>query len=166
MKETETLRQLAAATNDKQLVEVGRTIETLRQAHISNAEQLAALLEPLAQAMAALTDETRESLTQIGTTSQAQGEHFQRQIESAITAWRNAAAAAQNAAVQLDRAGRRMERSHYLLAMATGLVTGLLVSASWLWLAPARPIENLLDAKAVAEYLLPEIAALKPHKGR
>jgi hypothetical protein len=35
-----------------------------------------------------------------------------------------------------------------------------------LWLAPAPIIENVLDAKAVAELLKAEIAPQKPRKGK
>jgi malate synthase len=58
MTKSETMKQLAAASNAGRLDDLGQRIETLRSARIESAEQLAAMLEPLAQAMAALTDET------------------------------------------------------------------------------------------------------------
>jgi ABC-type transporter Mla subunit MlaD len=137
--------------------------ETLKQlAAASNAARLA---EPLAQAMAALTDETRQTLTEIAQQSREQGEKFQRQIEVAAKAWQDAAAQTHDAAESLNQAGRRMEWRHYLLALMTGLCTAMLVSAFWLWLAPPSVI-NRLDPQAVAEYLRPEIAAVKRSNGK
>jgi len=166
MSKSETLQQLAAASNTARIEELSQQTERLRQAKLSSAEELAAILEPLAQAMAALTDETRASLMQINQCSKEQGEQFQAQIASATQAWNAAASAARDAALQLDSAGRRMEWHHYLLAGMTGMLAGLLTSVFWLWLAPAPTIQNLLDPKAIAELLRPEIAALKPHKGK
>ena len=143
-----------------------RQIEALRQAKLTSAEELASILEPLAQAMAALTDETRTSLEQIEQRSREQGEQLRSQTETAIISWNQAAKAAQQAAERLDEAGRRVELNHYLLAILTGVVAGLLASTFLLWLAPARMVQNALDAKAVAELLRPEIAALKPRKGK
>jgi Zn-dependent oligopeptidase len=156
---------LAAASNAARLAELGRQIETVRQAKLESAEQLASMLEPLAQAMAALTDETRESLTAIVQQSREQSEKFQAQSEAARKAWREAVTETQRAADSLDRAGHRIELTHYLLALTTGLMTAVLVSVFWLWLAPPSVI-NKLDARAVAEYLKPEIAAVKQSKDR
>ncbi|MES2350506.1 MAG: mobilization protein [Pseudomonadota bacterium] len=116
--------------------------------------------------MAALTDETRTSLEQIEQRSREQGEQLRSQTETAIVSWNQAAKAAQQAAERLDEAGRRVELSQYLLTILTGVMTGLLASAFWLWLAPAPTVQNVLDAKAVAELLRPEIAAQKPHRGK
>jgi erythromycin esterase-like protein len=165
MTKSETTKQLAAASNAARLAELGKQIEAIRQARLDSAEQLATMLEPLAQAMAALTDETRETLAEICQQSKEQAEQFQAQLEAANKASRQAALDAQAAAQSLNSAGRRMELSHYLLALATGLTTALLVSAFWLWLAPPSVI-NKLDPKAVAEYLRPEIAAVKRLKGK
>jgi len=166
MSKSETLQQLAAASNAARIEALSQQTERLRQAKLSSAEELATILEPLAQAMAALTDETRANLAQINQRSQEQGEQFQAQIANATQAWKAAANAAQDAALQLDSAGRRMEWHHYLLAGMTGMLAGLLASVFWLWLVPAPTIQNVLDPKAIAELLRPEIAALKPHKGK
>ena len=166
MKKTETMRQLAAASNAARVEALNQQIEGLRQAKLTSAEELASILEPLAQAMAALTDETRTSLEQIEQRSREQGEQLRSQTETAITSWNQAAKAAQQAAERLDEAGRRVELNHYLLAILTGVMTGLLASAFWLWLAPAPKVQNVLDAKAVAELLRPEIVALKPRRGK
>ena len=138
-------------------------IMRLRQAR--NAEQIAEELEPLAQAMAALTDETRETLAEIERKSQEQAENFRRQIEASAQAWKEAAAEAQAAAESLNGAGQRMELTHYALAVLVGLVTAALVTACLLWLAPAPEIRNTLDPAAVAEHLRPAlIEALAPRK--
>lgn len=166
MTKSETLKQLAAASNEARLAALNQQIDQLREAKLSSAEELAALLEPLAQAMAALTDETRASLEQIQVRSEEQSTQFFRQMADVTTAWHSAATAAQQAAQQLEAAGRRLELSHYLLAGVIGIVTGLLVSAFLLWRAPAPVIENVVDAKALAELLKPEIAAQRPRKGK
>jgi hypothetical protein len=165
MTKSETLKQLAAASNAARLAELGKQIANVRQAKLESAEQLATMLEPLAQAMAALTDETRQTLIEIVQQSREQGEKFQRQIEVAAKAWQDAAAQTREAAESLNQAGRRMEWRHYLLALMTGLCTAMLVSAFWLWLAPPSVISQL-DPQAVAEYLRPEIAAVKRSNGK
>ena len=166
MSKTETLRQCAAASNETRLERLASQIETVRQAKHQSAEELAATLEPLAQAMAALADETRQTLTEIDGKSRAQGETFKRQLSESVKAYKDAAAAADKAADSLNQAGQRMEWTHYVLAVMTGLVTAMLVSVFWLWLAPPS-VQNQLDAKAVAEHLNSAvIEALKPSKGK
>lgn len=166
MSKTETLRQSAAASNETRLERLASQIEAVRQAKIQSAEDLAATLEPLAQAMAALADETRQTLAEIDRKSQEQGEKFSAQVSAAAKEWKAAAAEAQKAAEALNRAGQRMEWRHYGLAVVTGAITAALVSGFWLWLAPPT-VQNQLDAQAVAEYLTPAvIEALRPSKGR
>lgn len=168
MSKTETLRQLSDAANEKRIERLANQIESLRQAKHQSAEDLAAMLEPLAQAMAALTDETRQTLAEIERKSQEQGERFSAQVKEAASNWKAAATEAQKAAEALNQAGQRMEWRHYLLAAMVGMVTAAAVTASWLLLAPPT-IQNqiTLDAPAVAEHLKPAvIEALKPSRGR
>lgn len=166
MSKTETLRQSAAASNETRLERLASQIEAVRQAKHQSAEDLAATLEPLAQAMAALTDETRQTLAEIDRKSREQGEKFSGQISAAAKEWKAAAAEAQKAANALNQAGQRMEWRHYLLAGMVGMVTAAAVTACWLWLAPPT-VQNQLDARAVAEHLKPAvIEALKPSRGR
>lgn len=166
MSKTETLRQSAAASNEKRIERLANQIESLRQAKLQSAEDLAATLEPLAQAMAALADETRQTLAEIDRKSREQGETFSAQVSAAAKEWKAAATEAQKAAEALNQAGQRMEWRHYGLAVVTGLITAVLVSGFWLWLAPPT-VQNMLDARAVAEYLKPAvIEALKPSRGR
>jgi hypothetical protein len=83
MTKSETMKQLAAASNAARLDDLGQRIETLRSARIENAEHLALMLEPLAQAMAALTDETRLTLEAVEHRSREQGERFKSQVDAA-----------------------------------------------------------------------------------
>ena len=166
MSKTETLRQSALAANATRVEHLATQLETLRQAKHESAEDLAATLEPLAQALAALTDETRQTLAEIDRKSREQGETFKRQLSESVTGYKEVAAQAQKAADSLNQAGRRMEWRHYALALLTGLVAAALVSGFWLWLAPPT-VQNQLDARAVAEYLKPAvIEALKPSRGK
>ena len=165
MSKTETLRQSAAALSATRVAQLASQVETLRQSRHQSAEELAATLEPLAQALASLTDETRSTLAEIEKKTREQGETFSRQLSTSAQSWKDAAAQAQKAADRLERAGSRLEWSHYALAVMTGLITAALESAFWLWLAPPT-VESTLDAKAVAEHLKPAIEALKLSRGR
>jgi hypothetical protein len=166
MSKTEILRQSAAALNEIRIERLASQIELVRQAKHQSADDLAATLEPLAQALAALTDETRQTLIEIDRKSREHGETFTQQLSESVKAYEAAATAASKAAESLDRAGRRMEWRHYALAIVTGLFTAALVSAFWLWLRPPI-IQNSLDAKAVAELLKPAvIEALKRSKSK
>ena len=166
MSKAETLRQSAAASNATRVAALASQVEGLRQAKHQSAEELAATLEPLAQALAALTDETRQTLAEIEGRTRAQGETFSRQLETSAKSWEETAVQAQQAADSLSRAGSRLEWTHYALAVMTGLASAALVSAFWLWLAPPR-VEVQIDAKEVAAILKPAvIEALKPSRGR
>ncbi len=59
-----------------------------------------------------------------------------------------------------------MGLTHYMLTVSTGVVAGMLVSLFWIWQAPQPTVVNQLDAKEVAEFLAPAIAAMKPSKGK
>jgi hypothetical protein len=163
MKKTETLRQLAASANAKSIADLGTRIEALRQAKIESADQLASMLEPIAQAMAALTDETRSTLMEIGQKSREHSLRFEQEVTTAAKAVQRAAAMAERAAEQMNQAGHNMQWTHYLLSAVIGLLTAGLVSAFWLLRAPP-PVTNQLDAAQVAEQLRPAIEALKPSK--
>lgn len=141
-------------------------VETLRTAKLESAAHLAEILEPLAQAMAALTDETRQTLESVEAQAQQHAERISRQIESAAKVCQQAALEVQRSAYRLDSTGRNLELSHLLITLATGMMSPLLVCALWLWLAPQPTVMNQLDPKQVAEYLAPVIAAMRPSKGR
>lgn len=151
MSKTETARQLSAAANAQHIAQLTAQTEALRQAKLQSAEELAATLEPLAQALAALTDETRQTLAEIEATSRAEAKALQAATQTA-----------QTAAGDLTQASRRIERRHYALTILTGLSTAVLVSGFWLWLFPPKT-ETLLDAQGVAKFLQPAlIEAVQP----
>lgn len=166
MNKAETLRQLAASANAKKLEGLSQQIETLHTAKLESVEQLAEILEPLAQAMAALTDETRQALDALQAGAKEEQERINGQLAFAAKVCQETAMNAQRSAQHLDNAARRLELSHYAVAVTTGLVSATLASAFWLWQAPERTVINQLDPKQVAEYLAPAIAAMKPSKGK
>lgn len=138
MSKTETMQQLAAASNAARVQALNQQIESLRQANLTSVEELAAMLEPLAQAMALLTEETAASLRKIERIEQRsrdQSSQFKVQMEEALASWKQAATAAKAAADQMDRAEENVALRGMVVAVLTGLTTGLLVSALWLWLA-------------------------------
>ena len=170
MTKTETLRQSAATSNATRVEQLSAQLETLRQIQqqsaYQSAQDLATTLEPLAQALAALTDETRQTLIEIDRRSREQGETFSHQISAATRNWREAAQTAQTSAERLNQAGSRLEWNHYALAVIIAVLTAALVSAFWLWLAQPT-VQTTLDPKAVAEYLKPAvIEAFKHSKGK
>lgn len=166
MTKSETMQQLAAAANEEQLAAMGEQIEHLRQAKLCSAEELAAALEPLAQAMAALTDQTRQSLVQIEKQGRDQARELREQTEKALMACQNAELAARDAAGRLEVVVEGIAWRHYLIAILTGLATGMLVTVFLLWRASPHAMVYTLNAKEVAELLRPEIAALRPRKGK
>src|SRR5664280_521304 len=87
MTKTEILRQSAAASNEKRVEQLGQQIETLRQTKHQNVEDLAAMLEPLAQAMAALTDETRQTMIEIDKKTKDQGDRGKSEMDAATQNW-------------------------------------------------------------------------------
>jgi uncharacterized phage infection (PIP) family protein YhgE len=166
MSKTEILRQSAAASNETRLEHLASQIEAVRQAKHQSAEDLAATLEPLAQALAALADETRQTLIEIDHKTAQAANYFEEKISDTTQAWKDAAKAADDAAVALTKAATRMEWRHYALAVATGLSTAVLVSGFWLWLEPPT-VKTELDAEAVANLLKPSmIEALRPSKNK
>lgn len=167
MSKTETLRQSAAAKNEQRIEHLASQIQAVRTAKIQSAEDLATVLEPLAQAMAALTDETRQTLAEIDRRGRALDEKAGKQMRDAARTWTEAAERVQKSADSLDKAGRRIEWSHYLLSVMVAAITAVVVSGLWVLLAPAPVVRQTLDAQAVAELLKPAVTeALKPSKGR
>jgi hypothetical protein len=138
MKKIETLRQLAASENEKSVKDLGIRIEALRKAKIESAEKLAAMLEPIAHAMAALTEETRSTLFGIERTSREQAEKFERQIAAAATKLEKTSNMAHHAADRLSEASSRSMLQTCLIAMAAAALSALLVSAFWIWSGAAE----------------------------
>lgn len=104
MTKTETAQQLAAAANAKRVQELSSQIEAVRQARHHSVEDLAQTLEPLALAMAALADETRQTLAGI------QEQAAKQQTETA-DAWRKAASSMVERANAQKGATESMERA-------------------------------------------------------
>ncbi|CQR34455.1 conserved hypothetical protein [Thiomonas arsenitoxydans] len=103
MNKTETLRQSAAAANEKRLAHLAQQIEAVRQAKHQRVEDLATSLEPLAQAMAALSDETLQTLMLIERRTREQAEAFTSQLQDEVRAFREATAAARKAADRMKQ---------------------------------------------------------------
>jgi chemotaxis protein histidine kinase CheA len=168
MNKTETLRQSASAANEKRLAHLAHQIESVRQAKHQRVEDLASSLEPLAQAMAALSDETLQTLMLIEHRTREQAEAFTRQFQDEVRSFREATAAARKAADRMKQSTQGLRWRHYALAIVTGLLTAGLVSGFWLWVAPPKVVNTVtLNAQAVADLLQPAMtAALNHSKGR
>ena len=151
MSKTETMRQLSDAANEKRIERLASQIETLRQSKHQSVEDLAATLEPLAQAMAALADETRQTLAEIDRQSREQAERFKTETAIMVKSCQEVAQKARLATDRLDRAGRRLGRVNFLLVGLLGMATGAILGASWIWLAPQPKVQAMLDARAVSE---------------
>lgn len=166
MSKTEMLRQSAQDTNERRLEALAQQVQAVRQAKSQSVEELAATLEPLAQALAALSEDAGQTLSEIDRQTRASSADFKRQLDNATRSLNDATALANQTVASLNRAANRLEWRHYALTALTGMASAMLVSVFWLWLEPPT-VQNQLDAKAVAEYLKPDvIAALKPSKGR
>ena len=168
MTKTETLRQSAVASNEKRLAHLTHQIEALREAHHQRVEDLAAALEPLAQAMAELADETRQTLVRIEQRARDHSESFTSQLQEEVTAFREFSAQARKAAEQMSRSGRHLRWRQAAVAVMTGALTAALVIGSWRWVRPPRAAQAVtLDSRAVARLLAPDvIAALRLSVGR
>ncbi|SEO19884.1 hypothetical protein SAMN05428959_105295 [Duganella sp. CF517] len=138
MSKTETMKQLAAVSNEARVQALHQQIESLREAKLSSVDELASLLEPLAKAMAVLTQETLSSvrkIEQIEQRSRDQNTQFKIQMEGALTSWKQAVLEAEAAVSKMGRLGENSAVRTVLTAVLTGLFTGLLSTASWLLLA-------------------------------
>jgi ElaB/YqjD/DUF883 family membrane-anchored ribosome-binding protein len=167
MSKTETIRQLASASNAKRLEHLAAQIETLRQAKVQNAEELSAILEPLAQAMATLSDETRETLAQIDTMSRQEAQQFQERITTTTQQWTRTLNQAEDAAQALAKAANQIKAMFLLWTLLIALVSATLASAFWLWLAPTPTLINRIDAQEVANLLKADpTAPSAPSRGK
>lgn len=107
-------------------------------------DDLAETIEPLAQAMASLSEETRETLTEFLSESMKQSEKFSDKQTKALSTWNKGAEEMRGAAEDLVRASERAESAakwwQWSLfgwaLMASVLPMLLLVTASWIWLGP------------------------------
>jgi hypothetical protein len=157
MTKSEMLRQSALALSQERLQELAGQTEALRKAQLGSVDELAARLEPLAQAMASLTQQTAQTLVQIQSESQARSQAYGAELERMRQQLGAASSQAQGVVGSLGQAGRRLEGKFYvvtgLVAVVSSLITAVLVSGLWLWVSPpATPAINL-DAKAVVKLL-------------
>lgn len=168
MSKTEMLRQSAVASNEKRLAHLTHQIETVRQARHQSVEDLATVLEPLAQAMAALSDETFQTLALIERRAHDHAESFTSQLQEEVSAFLEISTRAREAAEQMSQSVRSQRWRMMIVCVMSGALAAVLVIASWRWAQPPRaPQAVTLDAQAVAQLLRPAvIAALKPHRGR
>ena len=124
MSKTEMLRQSAQAKNATRLQDLAIQVQAVSQARHQSVEDLASMLEPLAQALAALTDQTSKTLTEIDHKSRETSQDFQRRLDAATQSLKDATTQAQaqakSAADHLSRAGNRLGWKHYSLATALG----------------------------------------------
>lgn len=163
MSKTEMLRQSAAASNEKRLAHLTHQIEAVRQAKAQSVEELAVRLEPLAQAMAALTDETYTTLQRIDQRTQEQAQAFSEQLQTEMLAFRQSMARARKAAADWEQAAqtgqRRLLRQMIAIGLWSSIVTAVLVSGLWRWVAPPIQTSVTLDTQAVANLLQPPLTA-------
>ena len=145
MSKTETMKQSAAASNAMQLDLLTQQIEALRRAKIKSADQLAETLEPIAQAMAALTDQTAKTLAGIDVQTERASAAFEARMEKSISAWTAATQEAQSTLTVLQQATNRLDLRHYLMAIMTGILSALLVTALLSLVSPRPVIQTVLD---------------------
>lgn len=164
MSKAETLRQSAIEKNRSNLDQLAEQVQTIRDAKAQSVEELSAMLEPLAQALASLSSEAAGTLSKIELATRTASVDYQRQIKAANESLGKAMTATTQATSGLRRAASSLSWRHYGLAALTGLVTAALVSGFWLWFRPPT-VQLPLDPRAVAEYLKPAlIEAMKTGK--
>ena len=164
MSKAETLRQSAAEKNKTSLEQLAGQVQMIRDAKAQSVEELSAMLEPLAQALASLGSQAAQTLSEIEQKTRTAGVDFERQVTAANDSLATVVQATRQSTRELNRAANRLDWSHFALVIATGLLSALLVSGFWLWLSPPT-VQNPLDPKAVAESLKPAvIEALKNAK--
>lgn len=168
MSKAEMLRQSAIDKNKSNLEQLAEQVQTIRDAKAQSVEELSAMLEPLAQALASLSSDAAKTLRDIQEATQAASVGFHREIQNANTSLSNSEIRATQATAGLKRAASSLGWRHYALTVLTGLVSAALVSAFWLWFKPPKSPDINLDPKAVADYLRPALSAsaVKPSKGK
>lgn len=107
------------------------------------------MLEPLAQAMAALTDETRETLAQLRAQSAQQMAEFQTQSRNIVNTWQHSTQLMDDAGRQLreatdrfphgltdtvNQAAWRLGWKHYALTVTAGILAAIVTRGLWHWL--------------------------------
>ena len=172
MSKTETLRQSAEAANAKRLEALSLDEKPKALSQARSVDELATAIEPLAKALATLSSEASQTLAEIEQKTRAASVDYQRQISAASDNLGLVIRATKQATKELNQAANRLDWSHFALAIATGLLSALLVSGFWVWFSPPS-VQTTLDPKAVAEYLRPAVIEalknakeVKPAKGK
>ena len=137
MSKAEMVRQSAAAENERRIERLASATEALRQANIRNAEELAELIEPLAQAMATLTDEMRSEvrkthadLRKSADAAMVAAKLHRQEIEQIQRLTEDLSKGLENL-IQ-----RTQGWQHWLMVAMTGASAGLAVGAFLVYLAP------------------------------
>ena len=132
-------------------------IARLRQAR--NPEEVAVEIEPLAQALATLADETQESLKAQQDESRRQAANWTRAQEETAEAWRDSASTLRSSAQALIQAAETAQRAargwRWKLwtgvALASGMPMLVLLIGLWVWGDP-----YLMEQKGIT-YLIMRI---------
>lgn len=107
-------------------------------------DDLAAEIEPLAQAMAKLTDEARQRIEEVEQASQRQANEWQKKQQQVSAEWVAVAKSMNQAANELAEASATANRAARGwtwklwagVILASLMPTVVLLIASWLWLSP------------------------------
>lgn len=130
--------------------EVSSQIKVLEQSRPANEEDLAAKLEPLAQAMAALTRDSMQALLDLRARSEQAHDLYQSRIEAFSKELELIRQAASDSARTMDKAAERVQAKGLIAILGTAAVTAALAIVSW----PSRDSPKVvLDATAVVEQL-------------
>ena len=112
--------------------------------HARGIDDLAAEIEPLAQAMAKLTDEARQRIEEVEQASQRQANEWQKKQQQVSAEWvavarsmNQAANELAEASVTANRAARGWNWKLWAGVLVASLMpTVVLLIASWVWLNP------------------------------
>lgn len=100
-------------------------------------DELATALEPLAKVLATLSNKAGEILTEIEQETKSASLDYQRQISATSDNLGMVVRAAEQATPSY-RAANRLDWTHFALVIATGLLSAMLVSGSWVWFGPQK----------------------------
>jgi CHASE3 domain sensor protein len=125
-----------------------RAIDRVRQSR--NPDELAAEIEPLAQSMAALSDEARQQIEAIKTASEAQAADWTSQQQQTMSQWRHTAKELNEAARELSVSSHKaqMAARRWTLKLWLGVLTAsvtpilVLLIVSMIWLEPRVMIQE------------------------
>lgn len=132
--------------------------DKLKQAR--NVNELAQEIEPLAQALATITDESRAAITEQLATQQTQAEHWSAQQTKAAESWETTCQQAQatlqaleqqtthtlqaltQQATQMSTSSRQSLLRQIGVSAASGVLAATVTIGLWFWLAPWNATEK------------------------